>query len=310
MWTSRVALFSALVLVAAVFLPRLFAMSTPIALNLVAASFIGAGLALLLGLAAAVQIWQTGAPGAARVVLGVVVGLGLVVWPLAYLPAMQTLPAINDLSTDTAAPPQFVALAKSRPENRVAYPGTAFASAQAKAYPDLRPLTVNRSAEEAFEIVSEAVRIEKLKIVREEAPPAAAGKGYLEAIDRTLVFGFYDDIAIRIDGDARQARIDIRSASRYGRHDFGRNADRMRHLLKTINARLEATVPTAAGERVPRWHKKLPRWLKDRHPGSGGGSPAGDRGPADARHGPRLKGQQPGAEERPGRGRRSGQSFE
>jgi uncharacterized protein (DUF1499 family) len=39
--------------------------------------------------------------------------------------------------------------------------------------------------------------------------------------------GFPSDIAIRIKPSATQTRIDIRSVSRLGRHDFGANAGRI-----------------------------------------------------------------------------------
>ena len=43
---------------------------------------------------------------------------------------------------------------------------------------------------------------------------------------------------MRRDDDG--ARIDVRSASRYGRHDFGTNAARIRSLLEDIDDRLTA----------------------------------------------------------------------
>jgi len=59
----------------------------------------------------------------------------------------------------------------------------------------------------------------------------------LEATDRSLFFGFVDDIAIRIRPLANQTRIDIRSVSRVGKHDFGANA---RRIKKFIDAALES----------------------------------------------------------------------
>jgi hypothetical protein len=74
----------------------------------------------------------------------------------------------------------------------------------------------------------------------------------LEAVDRTLILGFYDDVAIRVAGNDEQARIDVRSASRYGRHDLGRNADRVRQILKEIIVRLESVVPAARAKAKPK----------------------------------------------------------
>jgi hypothetical protein len=47
--------------------------------------------------------------------------------------------------------------------------------------------------------------------------------------------GFRDDIVIRIAPINQGARIDVRSASRVGTHDFGANASRIRSLLEDID---------------------------------------------------------------------------
>jgi hypothetical protein len=217
-WTSRIALFSVGVLATAIFLHRLFSLPTPVALNLAAVAFAGAGLSLLFALAAMVGIWRTGRPGTSRIVFGTLVSLGLLLWPLIYLPEYEGLPTINDVTTDAVSPPAFDALAKQRaPDaNSVAYPGAAFASAQAAAYPDIKPIEINRSADEAFELAADAIRRLKMEIVRQEGPDLSAGRpGILEVVDRTLLMGFYDDVVIRVTGNEEHARIDVRSASRY-----------------------------------------------------------------------------------------------
>jgi hypothetical protein len=47
--------------------------------------------------------------------------------------------------------------------------------------------------------------------------------------------GFRDDVAVRVRATQEGARIDIRSASRYGRHDLGANAARVRALIEDID---------------------------------------------------------------------------
>jgi uncharacterized protein (DUF1499 family) len=247
-WTSRIALFSVGVLATAIALHRLFSLPTPIALNLAGVAFAGAALSLLLALAAAVGVWRTGRPGTSRIVLGILVSLGLLLWPLVYLPQYESLPRINDITTDPSNPPAFVALAKLRAPgaNPVAYPGAAFAKAQAEAYPDIKPIEVNRSADEVFELVTDAIRRLKMDIARQQPPDLDAGRpGTLEVADRTLLLGFYDDVAIRVAGNDEHARVDVRSASRYGRHDLGRNAERVRQILRQIVVRLESVLPAA-----------------------------------------------------------------
>ena len=67
-------------------------------------------------------------------------------------------------------------------------------------------------------------------------PPAAGRReGVIEAVARTPIMGFRDDVVIRVSPLAQGARVDLRSASRYGLHDFGANAARVRALLEDID---------------------------------------------------------------------------
>jgi len=252
-WTSRVAVFSALLLVTALFLHRIFALPTPIAENLVIGAFIGAGLSLAMSVAATVGIWRTGRPGTARVVFAILVSAALLLWPLIFLPRFEGLPSINDVTTDVASPPPFVRVAALRPagSNPVEYPGESFARKQLAAYPDIRPIEVDRSTDEIFELAVAAAKRLKMEVVDQSPPDLSKGQpGRIEIADRTLVLGLYDDVAIRVSGTDKHARVDVRSASRYGGHDLGRNAERVRQILKEIVVRMESTVPTARSEAV------------------------------------------------------------
>jgi hypothetical protein len=258
-WASRIAVFSVGLLVVTLALHRFSAMPTPLALNLFAVGLAGAGLAVLVGLWATARIWITGDAGAGSAALGVLLALAALAGPLGHAAVHYDRPWINDATTDTANPPAFATLAQRPPgANPVAYPASAFAELQAKAYPDLRTLVLDRSVEEAFELVEEAVRRLRWRVVAEEPPmPPSAGKaadpGIIEASEQTLLVGFTDDIVIRIEGGAKRARIDARSASRFGSADFGENAARLRRLMAEIRARAEVT-PTAAvvsKERTP-----------------------------------------------------------
>lgn len=253
-WTTRSGVYALALTLVAWGAHRFGTMPTVTALNLIGISIALAALTILLGLIAAIVIWREGRYGALRTTLGVVIAAGLIGWPAGFWPAYSRLPKINDVTTDPNAPPKFTELAKARGAgaNSPLYPGQ-FAKLQAESYPDLKPMFIERPAEEAFEIVRDALLRQKISIVREEPPEGRPGRaGIIEAVDRTLLFGFYDDVAIRVDGDNTRARIDLRSASRFGEHDLGRNAERTRRMMREIVARLEATVPTASGERFLR----------------------------------------------------------
>jgi uncharacterized protein (DUF1499 family) len=251
-WSGRLALFSAGLTVTGMLLHRLTAFPTPAAINLFALSAVGFALAALIGLLSLFGIWRRGYAGAGTAFLGIFLALIFLTWPLTYLPALFKLPRINDLSTDLSTPPRFEALASQRAAGAkpAAYPGESVAALQQGAYPDLRGITLERSAEETFELVEEAVRKLKWKVAASEAPTPKAGRpGIIEATDQTLLLAFPDDIAIRVIGTNARSRIDIRSASRYGDFDFGQNATRIRRFYGEVQAQIDATLPTTVAGR-------------------------------------------------------------
>ena len=54
----------------------------------------------------------------------------------------------------------------------------------------------------------------------------------------SLLFGFKDDVVVRVAAAGDGARVDIRSMSRVGRSDFGVNAKRVRAIGAKIRAKL------------------------------------------------------------------------
>ena len=249
-WAMQVAGYSVILIIAASVLHRLFGLATPVALNLYLLAFCGAGLAVLLAVYALCLIWRSGARGLGSAMVAIVLAGAILMWPLSLLPTVQSLPNINDVSTDTQNPPAFVEVAKLRRpgSNPIAY-NAAFAEAQANAYPDLRTLAVQRNAAETVTLVAQALRKLRMQVVREVVPDQRSGTGYVEAYDRTLVFGFYDDVIVRIRRRGRGALVDVRSASRFGQHDLGANAVRVRAVLTALVERIQATVPEKRSRR-------------------------------------------------------------
>jgi uncharacterized protein (DUF1499 family) len=189
-------------------------------------------LALLLGLGG---LWTTRA-GSSRVGrplawFGVGAGaLATVVLVVAALPG-RGLPPINDITTDPADPPAFVA-AREAPANRgrdMGYPED-FAAPQRTAYPDLEPIRVSGSPAEAIERAAATARELGWEVV-EVAPQ----DGRLEARETSAVFRFVDDVVVRArpapDGGSI---VDVRSKSRDGRSDLGANAARIRAFLAAL----------------------------------------------------------------------------
>lgn len=247
-WASRLALFFAITLPIALFLHRVFGLATPITLNIAAACFAGAALVLVMSAIAGLDIWVTGRQGAARIVVATVVACALLTIPLGLYIVSRKHPMLNDVTTDVKDPPALIGAEKLRAKgsNPLTYPAARFAALQLASYPDIKTLVVPRPAEETFEIVLQAIGKLKMRSNYEAPPDEEPGApGVVEVADKTMILGFTDDVVIRIAGDETQSRVDVRSASRYGRSDFGRNADRVRLILKEITGRLEASVPNA-----------------------------------------------------------------
>ena len=112
--------------------------------------------------------------------------------------------------------------------------------AQVAAYPGVQPKVIDADGEEAFQLVIKTLAARGWKIVDQTAPGGRSGLGHIDAVDRTPIMAFPDDITIRLRPLPGQMRIDVRSASRYGRHDFG-----------TLQS-------------SPAWQSRPPRWRTGR----------------------------------------------
>jgi hypothetical protein len=64
------------------------------------------------------------------------------------------------------------------------------------------------------------------------------GDAYIQGERRTLLFGFRQDIVIRLREEAETTLVDIRVEARYGHHDLGTGADFIRDYLRALDAEL------------------------------------------------------------------------
>jgi uncharacterized protein (DUF1499 family) len=151
--------------------------------------------------------------------------------PLLYMYAqLESLPRIHDISTDLAQPPTFDAVVPLRQgaRNPVEYVAST-AAEQRRGYPDITPLSLPLAPDVAFPRALQAARAMGWEIVAQ-----TPDKLRIEATDTTLLFGFKDDIVVRITPQAQGCIVDVRSLSRVGGSDFGANAKRVRTYLKRV----------------------------------------------------------------------------
>jgi uncharacterized protein (DUF1499 family) len=242
LWSRRLAFFALAVGAIAIGLAR--AGLEPIAVfAVVGSAIVFACLAVLCASAAFVSIWQTGRKGFGIGFIGLLLGLLTLAYP-AYLTAQAVyLPAVNDISTDPDNPPAFSQSRKALAARRGFVPPSVPAETralQAGLYPDIQPLILDVEEDAAYRIVQRAITAARWTIIDETPPGRRSGVRHIDAISVGPVLGFPDDVTIRMRPLAGQTRIDIRSASRFGRHDFGANARRVKAFLDEANNQSEA----------------------------------------------------------------------
>ncbi|TAN39687.1 MAG: DUF1499 domain-containing protein [Nitrospirae bacterium] len=163
--------------------------------------------------------------------MGVVIG-GLVAGLMLYWKQVaESVPRIHDITTDTEDPPRFVAILRLHTgnENSAVYGGKDVASLQRKAYPDIVPLMLPLPPDQVFDRALAVARQLGWQIIDTDK---VAGR--IEAVDTTFWFGFKDDIVIRLSRHTTGSRVDIRSESRVGLGDLGKNAERIRKFLRKM----------------------------------------------------------------------------
>lgn len=202
------------------------------------------GFALLFALAgvalavwSAGVIWRTGRRGTGRALSALVVAAIVLAYPAYLAERAATRSAVADASTDPATPPAF----SSAPAALAARGGAAHddppleaREAERRAYPNLGPVMLDVPVEEAFDIALKAVQGRGWRVIEAAPPQGKFGTGHIDAVAPTRVLALPDDVAIRVRPASGQARVDIRSASRFFRADAGENAARIQSLADEI----------------------------------------------------------------------------
>ena len=238
-WSLRLAFLALLVAAFGIYVGRTAAVPLQAAFAVIGSALCLASLAAVLAVAAFVVIWRDGARGLGSAYAGLSLALLVLAWP-GYLAGLSlALPVINDLTTDLASPPVFSptrqAILKRGSEAPSAY-DQGFSARQRASYPDIQPITLDLGVDETYRLVLEALQPRRLTLVEAVGPQRARDEAYIEAVDRSPLLRLPDDIVIRIRPSGQETRIDIRSKSRIGRHDFGSNAARIRSLSQDIAA--------------------------------------------------------------------------
>jgi len=187
--------------------------------------------AIVVGVAAAILAYRVHAQRELIVsLLGLIVSVAVAGPPVYLWRHAEGLPHLHDITTDTDNPPRFVAIVPLRKDARNSTDYSAETAAlQKKGYPDIGPALLNAPPAQALQLAERAARAMGWDIVA-----VAPDQLRIEATDTTLMFGFKDDIVIRVTANGSGSRVDARSLSRIGGSDLGTNAKRIRSFFRKL----------------------------------------------------------------------------
>ncbi len=174
---------------------------------------------------------------------GMLLGLFMAGWLLNIVYTGRSVPAIHDISTDLADPPQFQALSL-RADNFENIPGKdevamkgmspqqRWVMIHQREYGDIRSVRISQPV---GAVIAKAERLAKARGWEIGAVDPATGR--MEATDVTRFFRFKDDVVIRVRAteDGTGSIVDMRSVSRVGVSDLGANAKRVRSFLADLS---------------------------------------------------------------------------
>ena len=246
-WSRNLAGFSVIAVIVSILIVRFGFLEMKPAL----ATFFGAlGLAvlsILLGLGAFAAIWQNGSRGMSRILLAFLINAIVLAYPAYLALQYRKLPAIHDITTDPIDPPRFEALARLRTgegANPAVYAGLYSAEQQRIAYPEIETVELEMPVQRAYEVTLALINKRKWTVIDERPPQLPRRIGRIEAVARTPIMGFREDVSIRITPDGDDSRVDIRSSSRYFEGDLGSNAARVTRLIEDINTPPKPPMPS------------------------------------------------------------------
>jgi hypothetical protein len=234
-WARNLAVFSAIAVLVSIIIVRFGFLEMKPALATFFGALACAGLSILVGLAAFAAIWQNGSRGMSRILIAMVIDAAI-------------------LTTDPIDPPRFDALARLRSgdgANTAVYAGLYSAEQQRLAYPDIETVELEVPVQRAYDAALQLVNRRKWLVIDERGPQPPRRIGHIEAVARTPIMGFREDVSIRVTADGDDARVDIRSSSRYFESDLGSNAARITKFIDDLNTAIDNANSKPAKKAAP-----------------------------------------------------------
>jgi hypothetical protein len=242
LWSRRVAAFSVVLLLTAAAAHR-FSLVDAVPFFWVLGAVGGLAVAaLVLAANGFVQLWNHGDKGGRDSTYAVIIAL------LALAPFLisgfqiAALPFLSDISTDLTDPPKLLRAAQLRTPamSPVATITPEQAAVQQRNYPEVTGRRYDVPSDRVREAI-DALLAEHDWLLIDPGRANAPNEGGLpdvtiELTAYTVWLAFPVDVAIRLTDEGETSYVDMRSASRWGRHDFGDNARRITAFLEELDA--------------------------------------------------------------------------
>lgn len=275
-WCERIAVLCLPYFAIVVLLHRFGEITAPQTFRLIAFGLLMVLISLFLGVRAFLDLWNFGRKGGRATIRGIVISL-LLLAPFAWFAYLAVeKPMINDIATNPYAPPPFLTAEEIRRQqaeegmNQLTVYDENYAEQLLAAYPEVSSRRYNAGALRIYEVARGLIEKRGWQITGQMGLPetlvsddgadgeedtqsavvAAANQPAegadaaiprdirIEAVSRSLVFGFPRDVVIQIVSESESTLVDMRSASRWGAHDYGENAAAIDKFLSDLDAAL------------------------------------------------------------------------
>ncbi len=229
-WSRRIALFAFAIAALGIYLAHSDKISLFQAIAVLGSAFFLSVIAIICAIFSFIIIWQKGKLGLKSSYLGFFSSILLLIYPTYLVLLAFTLPILNDVTTDFNDPPTSVENIYKSTYN------ADFAIMQRKAYPDIQPIILDLNLEESLTLVQAAIKPTRLTILSVSEIKVNVTEANLKALEYSYIMKLPEYITIRLRYSGQETRIDMRSSSYIGRHDFGSNAARIRKLIENITS--------------------------------------------------------------------------
>ncbi len=277
-WCRRLAIFALPFFLLVIFLHRSEAITTNQVVGLLVFGFILLVVSILLAMNAISRLWNEGAKGGRAMITGLFMSLAMMIPFIIFAVYAMRYPTINDIATNVDNPPSFSAKALANrqalavPKNND--PQTEFTEDEASfiliAYPKILPRRYPAGPERVYEAAKTIVAERGWKVTdirglpndlqtKDTAKPAGETKTdkvkttaenssgleaikfddiSIDAVASSRIFSFKNDVVILIVSEEENTLVEMRSAARWGVHDFGANARIIEEFLHALDQSL------------------------------------------------------------------------